>query len=537
MKKITIREGNTGILYIKGENGDEDRFIPDCDLKESNRLLQEFYKLQSKNGKSIKNSFWDDCINWFPTIIALLHWHIIYTYVKYKFFFIKYPMDEYKYIFLNTGRLSDFLKLLLPYEIRIIKTSFLKISNLKSIFSFQIKYLKSLVRYLVAIFYNKRVLKYYRQRPILFYRCGVTDDFRTEYVVKYFSDMDINYIELGGLKIKQLILTLFINKPLPNIVIAEKARFNDYKSFSLPENIDAVLGWVFQLAVFIIQDKIKSFQSTYMLFKKQFKHAPFKVLYGIDDTNSIYPVVYACQSNGIKTIGHQHGANYSQWDAPYALNDFKQGEYRWFDKILVWGEWWKEHILAQSPCFSANGQIVVGTHMRPLLQPKTEDVCGKKGAMNILIPYEFLADTYVIGKYICALQDLGYCIYFKRRKDERLEDEVEAYCLPKDREKQLIIVEEITDELMSKIDIVAGSYSTLIFELLPYLKETWIFETKFIFWDCLVEKGIANKIRLQHIKEDIEKSRNRIDKTIVNSFFSKESLKKVLGQELKGGYA
>jgi hypothetical protein len=153
--------------------------------------------------------------------------------------------------------------------------------------------------------------------------------------------------------------------------------------------------------------------------------------------------------------------------------------------------------------------------------------------MNILIPHEDLADTYSIGRYICALQDLGYTIYFKWRPDSRLEDELEAYCLPKEREKRLIIVKEITDELMAKIDIVAGTYSTVIFDLLPYLKEIWILETKFVLWDCLVEKGIANKIRLQYIKEDIENCKNRIDKKIVDCFFSKESIKEVLERELK----
>lgn len=531
-KKIKIREGNTGILYITDKNGEEDRFIPDCDLKESNRLLQEFYKLQSKDGKSIRDSFWKDGINWFPTTIALLHWHIIYAYVKYKDFFIKYPVSEYNYVFLNNERLSEFFKLVLPSKGRVLNKSL--IANLESKFIFQIKYLKSIIRYIAAFFYNRRVFRHYPRNSVLFYRCGVTNDFRTSHLIKSLSDMGIKYIELGGLKIKQLILTFFIKKPLPNILYAEKLSFIKYKSFAIPEDIDPVLKWVFQSAVFIIQDKIRMFQSTYEFFKRQFKYAPFKVLYGIDDTNSIYPVVYACQANGIKTIGHQHGANYSPWDAPYILNGFKQGEYQWFDKILVWGKWWKEHIIAQTPCFSANGQIKVGTHMRPLLWPKTNDSCGKKGTMNILIPHEDFGDTYKIGKYICALQDLGYTIYFKWRLDSRLEDELEAYCLPKEREDQLIIVKEITDEVMSKIDIVAGTYSTVIFDLLPYLKEIWILETKFVFWDCLVEKGVANKIRLHHLKEDISKSNNIPDEKTVNSFFSGESLNNVLERELKG---
>lgn len=527
-KKIIIREGNTGILYIQNESGDKEKFIPDCDLKESNRLLQEFYKLQAKDGKSIKDSFWEDGINWFPTIIALLHWQIIYIYVKYKHFINKYPVHEYRYVFHNSGRLSEFIKMFLAYNTRVQKKIFINTACVKPV----VEYLKSLVKCMVATIHNRSVFKHYPQAAVLFYKCGVTDDFRTSYLIKTLADMNIQYIELSGLKIKQLIFSLFLLRPSPNLLFAQKKQFINYKSFNIPENIEPMLKQVFMLAVLLIQDRIVSFKTTYYFFRKQFKFAPFKLLYGIDDTNSIHPIIYACKANGIKTMGHQHGANYSPWDAPYCLTGFKSGEYQWFDKILVWGEWWREHILSHSTCFSSK-QIQVGTHMRHLIKHQKNIDGIKTGTMNILIPYEFLADTYTIGRYICALQELGYTIYFKWRPDERLDDELDAYCLPEENRKKLIVVKEITDELMSKIDIVAGTYSTLIFELFPYLKETWIFETKFIFWDCLVEKGIANKIRLNHLKEDIGKSYNRIDKTTAEKLFAQESLKEVLERELK----
>ena len=112
LKNIKIREGNTGILYITDADGYKDEYIPVRDLFESHKLLFKFYELDSPEGKNIKECFWKDGYNWFPTTISLLHWQIIYMYVQYKQFFEKYPMLEYNYTFLNKSKFYKFTLLL-----------------------------------------------------------------------------------------------------------------------------------------------------------------------------------------------------------------------------------------------------------------------------------------------------------------------------------------------------------------------------------------------------------------------------------------
>jgi len=521
LMKIWIREGITGILYITNESGKKTRYIPDKDLKESNRLLQEFYKLQSNDGKCIKDSFWKDGINWFPTTIALLHWHILYMYVQYIGFFEKYPMEEYEYIFLNKKRLSNFVSLISSYSNKRPSDTFSRF-----------KLIKKKVGILLKKLNNQRVCRNHHRSSLIFYRYGLKD-FRTRHAKKTLDVLRFEYItfaSLGGGW--SLLRNLFAIKPRPVFVPFEEVLRNDRMPFHTYGGLNDLLEKIFQVAALKIQDQICNFQATYKALKKQLKDTPITKFYGIDDTNSIYPMIYACQANGIKTIGHQHGVNYSRWDAPYHLEGFQQGEYRWFDKVLVWGNYWKKHILLNSSCYSKE-QIRAGTCISPVFCPKSLEICGKRGTKNILIPYEFYTDTCLIGKYICALQDLGYTIYFKVRPDDKLSEQLEAYCLPAEREKQLVVVKEITDELMSEIDIVAACCSTIIFDLFPYMKETWLFETKFIFWEELVEQGIAKRIRLEHLEEDINRPVSReINQELVDYVFSRDDLKDVLRREL-----
>ena len=518
MIKIKIREGNTGILYITDASGNQDRYIPDRDLKESNRLLLQFYKLRSYDGQYIKDSFRKDGINWFPTTIAMLHWHILYMYVQYKSFLEKYPVDEYKYVFLNRDGFYKFVTLVSP------DTSCMSmLRRLLDMFKIRIiLFLKKLN--------NERVLKYYSVYPLIFFRYK-TDDFRTHYIKENLDDLSVNYIEYASMDPYLFLKNLVARKPLP-VIVPYKAISNDVcAEYDVPEDLPPLLNKVFRAGACKVQELIHDFRSTYNVFRKQLKNSKITQFYGIDDTNYAYPMIYACQANGIETIGHQHGANYSPWDAPYNLNGFNRDEYKWFDKLLVWGEFWKDHILSTSSAYSKE-QIVVGAHMRPLALASNE-ACGVKGSKNILMPYEFYADTHLLGKYICALQDIGYVIYLKWRPDEQLADELDAYCLPEERKTRIVVVEEITNELMKKIDIVAASCSTIIFDAIPYMKEIWILETKFVFGEYLVEKGLAKKIRIEHLESDIKKSAPGIvDHELVKYVFSEEKLKNVLQREL-----
>lgn len=516
--RIQIREGNSGILYLLRENGLQEPFFPDCDLKETDRILNQFYAI-SKDGISIRDSFWDNGINWFPTAMSLLCWRLFYNYVKYRRFFEKYPLDDHEFVFVNRGDLANFYHLLLKYSSQ----------NTRGV-SYTLNLLKNRISALVLKFHNQRIFRFYPQASLFFFRHSLKD-FRTMEIKRTLDELGIQYLETVTYTMRQLFSNLLTRNPQPLFFLIQLISNDALKPFSISKTTDPLLKRVFAAAVSAIQDQINSFRSTYEFFKKLLTDVPVRCLYGTDDTNYLYYMIYACQTNGMKTIGHQHGASYGPFDFPYILKGFGQGEYRWFDTIVVWGEYWKERFLRHARYYSEE-QIEVGTNMRPVLRPTSPDRCGNRERKHILFPAEEKTDTYTVGKYICALQDLDYVIYMKFRPDEEVARQVETYCLSREREKKIVFVDGITDDLMADIDIVAGTYSTVIFELLPYMKETWYLATKFVYAQDLVDMGIAKLIRLEHLEEDISRITGKVDQDLANRVNSVEPLREVLRREL-----
>ena len=121
------------------------------------------------------------------------------------------------------------------------------------------------------------------------------------------------------------------------------------------------------------------------------------------------------------------------------------------------------------------------------------------------------------------LVDLGYAVYFKAGDDEELEAQLEAYCLAPAYLDKIKITRRIDSSVMEDIDMVAGTMTTLVYELLPYGKTTWVLETEYRHLEDLVEGGFAHKIRYEELGNLDERcfSPARLDGSY---FFSPEPL-------------
>src|SRR5216684_3512298 len=83
VRRVRVREGGTGILYLNGSPVQE-RFIPNYDLENTRELLQAFQELKDSRGVSLKDNYWCQGDNWFPSMVSYLYWHAFFPYVKYK---------------------------------------------------------------------------------------------------------------------------------------------------------------------------------------------------------------------------------------------------------------------------------------------------------------------------------------------------------------------------------------------------------------------------------------------------------------------
>ena len=82
--RVSVREGNTGILYLTYEDGKQERFVPNYDLGEARRWLLTWQDLQDTTGSRLKDNYWREGINWLPTVVNFLHAQSFANYVRYQ---------------------------------------------------------------------------------------------------------------------------------------------------------------------------------------------------------------------------------------------------------------------------------------------------------------------------------------------------------------------------------------------------------------------------------------------------------------------
>jgi hypothetical protein len=468
----SVREGNTGILYLQRPGGGTETFFPDCDLERTRELLLEFQDLRDVDGRALKDGYWVDGLNWYPATVSFLYWHLFYRCVQYLPLLKRLMAGDFHPEFENEGGFSRVVALLRREDPG--------------------QGLKTRLFHALAAFNNRRTL---RRHPaeMLFFRFA-EDDFRSKEMRSTLEELGVRYVEV----VPPSKATLLRN-------LREGGRYYFYggppatnrfgRTFDLG-HLDPDVRWIFECAIAYVEATVSSYFREYELHSRTLAKTEATVFYGFDDSNGyVFPVLLACRRRGIRTVGHQHGA-YVRRHAAYIMEGIDRESYSWFEKLVVWGSYWKEHLLKISQVYDSDS-IVVGSNRMPRKYPRVEPSTAPPS--GVLIPYEFAANTQKVGKYIVALMDLGYRVFFKPRPDEPIELQLEAYCLPEEHARRLVIAHDVDDALMEQVDIVAGTMTTLLYELLPYGKVVWIFDTEYKHLEDLVEDGLAHRVHLEDL--------------------------------------
>lgn len=502
MKLLDIREGATGILYVNDKKNNITYYIkPNCDLNETRKYLYDFYNLKI-NDISIKEYFIYDKINMFSSSVSPLFWSFFYMYVKYKDLIDDYINKKIQFNYITPGTFNDYINLLKENNILCNK----KYYTLKLVLNYFIS-----LRNKIVIYLNKKSIIHLTPR---------INDFRDENIIKdlnsnynlLLTPLNINRFSFCFFNLKILIPTFpfkssFFYKKKPNITNANE----------FDKNVISILQFAFIFCNELISRHITVYHFTKLFYTRNKIYA----IIGMDDCNYPYPFLYAAHKKNIISIGIQHGVYTSMHEA-YAMNNINS--HIWYDKLIVWGTYWKEKLIKINKLISEDS-IIIGTNKHTYNYQsciKTKNNTNK----SILLPYEFLADTITIGNYIHIFMEYGFKIYFKPRKDESIDMQIQSYHIH-ELEHEIEFMYEITPESMSKIDLIIGTQTTLIYDLLPYNKPIWLLDTTFNLLDDLIIEGIARKISFSSIQNinkyfEIDVKQNiTIDK---NYFFNNNSI-------------
>lgn len=503
MKSVHIREGNTGCLHLIGAGSSEEHYVPSYDLDTAIDLLAQFESLLDRDGMSIKDRYWSDGINWFPTTVNHLFGRIFIPYVRYRPLIAEVLGGGLRPVHESRGEFWRITTLLTGGEAT---------------------YSAKAAAFNALVAWNNRLAVARRRVDVLFFRF-TRDDFRTSKAKKALDELHASYLE--ALIGRRALLASSLCGDEPYYFCGWTCRSNDFSHEYVLDGFDLETRVLFAAAITKMEAMMSAFVREFRQHCETLKRATFRTLYAIDDTQVIYPLLYACQRQGIHAVAHQHGAAYNKRHASYTMSGIEPSGYRWFDTLITWSRFWRDRFLAITECRPPN--VVVGCDLFDF--HLTGHRASDRLPRNILIPYEFVTNTHQVGRYMAKLMDLGFRVHLKVRSDEDVASQIETYFLAPRYREQLIIVDDLTPELLDGIDIVAGTSSTLVYQLVACQKITWMLETDYRYMEDLVEAGYAHLVRY----EDLERlSPGHFERPTIDPAYlaSAETLKNTLAREV-----
>jgi len=506
-RRLTVREGNAGVLTIRDEDGYEENLIPNYNLAPVRELLLEWQELMGQNGQRLKDSYWVNGINWMPTVVNYVYGRIFGLYVKYRSLIEQVLEGTLDLSVENSGDFSRILPLL--------DGSFAPRSVKASVFDA-----------LLAL--NNRLVVRRSSAPLLFFRF-TPDDFRTKAAKDALDELDADYVE-AVMPQKHALIASLLKGGTRYFITGMSAR-NMFRKSYLTEHLSDPKRLLFERTTEAIEIMMSTFIAEKRRHMRMLKGSSFQTFYAIDDTQIVFPLLYACQDQGVRTIAHQHGAAYHQWHASYVMENLEPTQIRWFDTLIVWDDYWKERFLALGN-LKPRQDVVIGTDLYgDLFNPGDSDSADSSPRPRaVLLPYEFLANNYQIGRYVAKLLRLGHDVWFKPREDEDIENQIDTYCLPPDYRSRLKIVPVLTRTFLERIDVVAGTMSTLVYQLIPFGKVIWLLDTDYqSYLDHLADEGYFLRIRYEDLDTLNEQHFTRC-KRDVSQFISPHSLKGALAK-------
>lgn len=481
-KKLKITEGSTGILYIK--NGDI--FIPNYDVDKTRQITLRILNLKNSSGERLCDSYKYDGFNWGSVIIADLMWGLIYPYILYESYLKKIAESNVVVELPSNGRFRIAYSLLFKADAMQLESG--EASKI-------IRKIPGVAKLVNELIYKNNLN--YLDNDVVF--DVLTDNnYRTIQIENTLDELGIKWSRALAGNHSLMKITGNFNGIIKHYFWDNKKIIShdfDLSSFKC----DEILKDYVENAINEIERRISRGIHSYKIHLKSLRMHKPRLFLSMDEVNSrVFSLLYACRKLGIPTIGFEHGA-YANRHFPHTQIGLKGFNYDWFDKILVWGQYQMDKLMQNKNLLNTKISVFANKH-KNFPYEKLGKKQKKKQSLNILFPYEFLANTYEVGKYMNKLIDLGHNIYFKSRDDAKPEEALKAYHLKQGYAKQLIITENVNNDLLRKIDVIMGTQTSYLYELMPYQIPIFFPKTEFTLMDDMVDEGLAKKITLDELE-------------------------------------
>lgn len=216
----------------------------------------------------------------------------------------------------------------------------------------------------------------------------------------------------------------------------------------------------------------------------------------IDDVRYYHELILAAKIAKVESIAVQH-AVFTKYVPGHAIYEIPPERCVTPDIFCVWNKYWRERLINLSRAFKLNeGKIRIGgkpssgkTNL-DFLKTVEDDFC------TILIPYEPHANKKEIFEYINELLKCPKtAVIFKLRKDQSEKEQINQFGLQFFLTKpSFSATTDLEKNDLLKVDLVAGTYSTLIYEMIEMGKPVGVFKSSTSEAGDLVSEDLADWI-------------------------------------------
>jgi len=238
-----------------------------------------------------------------------------------------------------------------------------------------------------------------------------------------------------------------------------------------------------------------------MLIKKIGTKLP-KLLITYDQVETILPLLIILREKKIKVISYQHGV-LTKFHAGWMGHGIEEKYCNAVpDKLIVWGNYWKEILIKHSNKYNQSN-IIVGAHLNKKINYNWEKknlVNPKCKKIKILVPFEFIAANIEISNYIEKFIDFGWQVKIKIRPKGNGDINFDKLAYSKLIQNECEFKYDFCNEELNEIHAVVCTQSSFGMEMMRFNKPIWYLETKFKFMDDIL-KNIAHRINIKTCSE------------------------------------
>jgi hypothetical protein len=236
-------------------------------------------------------------------------------------------------------------------------------------------------------------------------------------------------------------------------------------------------------------------QSTFTVefFRQVLRVIRPKAIYAIDDARNYHELMLASQLEHVPFMAIQHG-QFSKYHVGWHSVEGLQGPVASPSKFIVWSQYWKDVLLAEGTYVHPDEILVGGLPKKVRISPHHSKKSSEN--LNVLIPYEAWAPREYVRRHIRALISCSQVtVYFKLRPGLSRAEQLQSYGLDSLFSNQFHVFYD-SDEIMEKIDVVLGVYSTLLYEMIESGKRVAILESPLDYGSRMVKDGLASELKL-----------------------------------------